>query len=94
MIERSRGLLLVAGVTAFVLLIPLTAMQLTSEVKWTPLDFLTMGVLVFGTGVVFDLVMRKTRSRTYRVLLGIVVAIAFLYVWAELAVGVFTAWGS
>jgi len=71
------------------LLIPLVAMQFTDEVNWSPYDFLIAAVLLFGTGFIIDLVIRKTKSIKYRVAILILIVIAFILIWAELAVGVF-----
>jgi hypothetical protein len=58
------------------------------------LDFVIAGALLFGTGVVFVLVARKTQNSRHRIAIGVVLAAAFLYLWVELAVGIFTNWGS
>ncbi|HET8554278.1 MAG TPA: hypothetical protein VFL78_05570 [Rhodanobacteraceae bacterium] len=79
--------------TCLVLLVPLLAMQFTAEVNWDLTDFVVMGVLVFGTGSLFVLAARKV-PRKYWLALGAVFAVGFLYVWAELAVGIFTHLGS
>jgi len=79
--------------TVLILSIPLIAMQFTSEVNWSPGDFVVMGVLLFGTGFVFVHVARVT-PRKYRTLIGIAFVAALLYIWAELAVGIFTNIGS
>lgn len=83
----------VAMATVALLLVPLVAMQFTSEVDWSPGDFLVMGVLLFSVGTVFVLPARKL-DRRYRPLVALVCLGALLWVWAELAVGVFTDWGS
>ncbi|MBT8078768.1 MAG: hypothetical protein KJO31_09315 [Gammaproteobacteria bacterium] len=69
-----------------VLLVPLIAMQFTDEVRWDTADFLVMGILLLGTGSLFVLVSRKVPRRR-RAAVAIAFAAAFLYVWAELAVG-------
>jgi hypothetical protein len=69
-------------------------MQFSKDVNWSLIDFVVAGILLFGTGLLLNLVMLKTRSNTYRLVLGTVIVIVFLYIWAELAVGVFTNWGS
>ena len=74
--------------TAAVLLVPLIAMQVSPEVRWDLKDFVVMGALLFGTGSLFVLVARRV-PRGRRLIVGIIFAIAFLYVWAELAVGIF-----
>ncbi len=83
----------IAAVTAAVLLIPLVAMQFTTDVRWNETDFLVMGALLFGLGSLFVLASRRV-SRKRRSLLGVGFVAAFLYVWAELAVGIFTNLGS
>lgn len=68
-------------------------MQLTGEVSWDMTDFIVMGAMVFGTGSLFVLAARMI-SKKYRIIVGIALLLAFLWLWAELAVGVFTNWGS
>lgn len=83
----------IALATAAVLLVPLIAMQFTTAVNWDKSDFIVMGSLVLGLASLFVVVARKTR-RNHRVIIGGIFVAAFLYVWAELAVGVFTNLGS
>ena len=78
--------------TGLLLLVPLIAMQLTDEVVWTAADFVVMGALLFGGGLGFVLVTR--RAGQHRALAGIAILGALLWVWAELAVRVFTNLGS
>lgn len=59
---------------------------------WSPSDFAVMGALLFGVGVALDLIWRK--AGRYRVLGCAALVFLFLWLWAELAVGVFTNWGS
>lgn len=72
-----------------ILLIPLIAMQFTDEVNWTLFDFLMMGGMLFGTGLLIQLIREKVKSKTYRWILIALLLIGFLLVWAALAVGVF-----
>lgn len=82
--------LTVAVITALVLLIPLTAMQFTGEVRWGPGDFLVAGCLLLITGIGIVLVARHVTRPAHRAaLIGTLVA-ALALVWAELAVGIFT----
>lgn len=76
-----------ALVVAFLLLIPLVAMQFTDEVKWNLKDFVTAGFLLFGAGLTYRLVSGKTGSIIYRIAVGIGVATALFLVWSNLAVG-------
>ena len=79
--------------TGLLLLIPLAAMQFTPEVNWTASDFIVMGAMLFGFGSLFVLLARKRPPRQ-RALLAIIISLVFVYVWAELAVGIFFAFGS
>jgi len=63
----KRSAVRVALVTAFILLVPLVAMQITDEVDWGVADFVLAGVLLGGTGVLLGLAARKPRNTTYRV---------------------------
>lgn len=84
--KRLTGILLTA---AFLLLLPFIAMQFTNEVNWTLSDFVVAGVLLFGTGFLCELVMRKVKKRDYRIGIVVVILIALFLLWAELAVGIF-----
>ena len=84
----------VVAVTAAVLTIPLVAMQFTREVDWTGSDFVIAGLLLMVTGLAFVLASRAVRTTRQRVVVGGLIALAFVYVWAELAVGIFTNLGS
>ena len=84
--KRLKNILLIVG---SLLLIPLIAMQFTDEVNWTALDFVIAGALLFVTGLIFDLVMRKVKNTKYRIAILIIVILVFFLIWAELAVGIF-----
>lgn len=89
---QNRIFIWIAVATVFILLIPFIAMQFSDQAIWTPFDFIIAGVLLFGTGYLFVLTSRKIKK--YRVALGILFLTALVYVWAELAVGIFTNLGS
>jgi len=79
------------GIVALVgalLLIPYLAMKFTGEVNWTAIDFMTAGVLLLGTGLACELVLRKVKTIRYRLALCAVILAALFVVWAELAVGI------
>ncbi|WP_343034183.1 hypothetical protein [Fulvivirga lutimaris] len=71
------------------LLIPLVAMQLTSEVNWTILDFAVMGILLLCTGLACEFTLRKFQKFEQRLGICLAILLAFLIIWAELAVGIF-----
>lgn len=89
----NKHLLWIGIATSMVLLIPMVAMQFTQEVDWSFGDFAVMGSLLFGSGVLFVYLASFLVSRM-RILLAFAVTLIVLYVWAELAVGIFTDLGS
>jgi hypothetical protein len=74
---------------AIILLIPFIAMQFTDEVYWTLFDFFIGGVLLLGTGLICEFVIRKVKKIDYRIAISVVIITIFLLIWAELAVGIF-----
>ena len=86
---KNKRLKIILIAVPILLLIPLIAMQFTDKIVWTILDFAVMGILLLSTGLLFELVMRKVTETKYRIILGIVIIVVFLIVWAELAVGIF-----
>lgn len=92
-IFRNSIFIWIAIITGVILLVPLLAMQFTTAIIWDETDFVVMGILLFGMSGLFVLVARKT-SHKHRVILGCMFITALLYIWAELAVGVFTNLGS
>jgi hypothetical protein len=82
---RSAGRLALA--TAFILMVPLVAMQLSDDLAWNLTDFAFAGVLLFGTGITYQLVARRAGDLAYRFAVGGVLAAAFILIWANLAVG-------
>jgi len=74
---------------AFILLIPLVAMQFTPEVNWTPLDFVAMGILLLSAGFLGEVIMSLVTRTPYRVALLGALLILVALIWIELAVGIF-----
>ena len=89
MITQNKRLTGIVLTVAFLLLIPLTAMLFTDEVDWNLFDFVVMGVLLLGTGLLCELVIRKVRNMDYRIGLIALILVALFLIWAELAVGIF-----
>lgn len=79
---------IIIAVTAL-LTIPFIAMQFTQEVNWTFSDFVIAAILLFGTGLLCELVIRKTKSKTQRILVCGAILFCLVLVWIELAVGLF-----
>ncbi len=76
------------GSAAFLLLLPLLAMQVTNEVNWDETDFLVFGVMLAIAGGVIELAARAG-SGLFRAAAAVAVLAAFLLVWVNLAVGLF-----
>ena len=79
-------------VIAFILLIPLALTITGSGVDgdgfhWTPIDFVIAGILLLGTGLIFDIVIRMIKNIKHRIVTSVVLLIVLLLVWAEIAVG-------
>jgi hypothetical protein len=84
--KRLTGILTTVAV---LLLIPLIAMQFSPEVNWSPVDFAVAGVLLFGTGLSCELVLRKVKKTVHRIVICGAIILALLLIWMELAVGIF-----
>ncbi len=85
---QHRNIIRIALVTACILLLPLVAMQFTDDVDWTVFDFVVAGALLFGTGLAYELVARKSNRRAYRGGVFVALASALFLTWANLAVGI------
>ena len=82
---RLRYILLTA--TAL-LAIPLVAMLFTDSVNWSLFDFIVAGILLYGTGIACEFVLRKA-SPKYKLIACAGILFLLFIIWAELAVGVF-----
>ena len=87
--NKNKRLIGIVFTVAFILLIPLIAMQFTNEVKWDVFDFIVMGTLLMGTGLMCELVLRKVKKRESRIFICATLLIALFLIWAELSVGIF-----
>ncbi len=84
--KRLVGIVLAVAV---LLLIPFVAMRFTGEVKWGPFDFIIMGVLLLGTGLLCELALRLITRIEYRIAACAALLVGLFLIWAELAVGLF-----
>ena len=84
-------------VTAAVLAVPALAMafnigvpdpgQGTEGVNWGPMDFATMGVLILGSGLLFEYASSRGGSVAHKAAVGIAVLAGLGLIWVNLAVG-------
>lgn len=84
---KKKTLTIILIAIAILLLLPIVAMQFTNEVNWTLFDFVVLALLLLGTGLVGELVLRKVKNQTGRIVLCVAVLLVFFLIWAELAVG-------
>ena len=84
---KNKRLIGIVLVVMIMLLVPLVAMRFTDEVKWSVYDFVIAGVLLLGTGLLCEWVLRKVKRWEYRIALCAAILFALFIVWAELAVG-------
>lgn len=85
---HHKHILRIALVTVLILLIPLVGMQFSDEVDWSLFDFAFAGVLIFGTGLAYELVAKRMSGHEYRAAFGLALATAFMLIWSNLAVGI------
>lgn len=85
----KKQVIYIVAAVAVALTVPLLA-----GADWTTSDYVVAGTLVFITGLGISLAAQKFRDTNKRVLAIIGIVTLALYVWAELAVGVFTSIGS
>ena len=85
-----KSLMRVALVTGGILLVPVLGGW-----PWGMGDFVIMGILLFGTGMVMEYVINKVKDTNQRALIVLAVLGVFFVIWAQLAVGLLTkmVWG-
>lgn len=86
-LQQKRPIVLGLAATS-ILLVPLIAMQFTEEVNWNLMDFVVAAVLLFGAGAIFEIALRIITKRSHRIIAGVLILLALLLVWVELAVGI------
>ena len=89
MTKQNKRRVTILSIAVGLLFIPLLAMHFSNDVHWKFFDFLVAGVLLIGTGLAFEFMVRKIKTIRYKILFGIVLFVALLLIWAELAVGIF-----
>lgn len=93
-IEQNKDIVGVAVVTFLALMVPFISMVFTGEMLWDHSDFIVVAVLVGGIGSLFVVLSRMVRTTQQKIIIGAILAFVVLWLWAELAVGLFTNWGS
>lgn len=80
---------IIISIVIFLLLISFIAMQFTKGVTWSVMDFVVAGILLLGTGLAIEFVLRKVKNSKHRIIICILILLALLLLWLELAVGLF-----
>lgn len=76
-------------IAALLMISALTAVKFSDEFEWDQYDFLIFGVMLLGAGIAIEIVLKATQKAQYRLGLVTVIALVFLLIWVELAVGIF-----
>lgn len=82
MIMKNKRLIGILLAVAILLLIPLIA-----GFPWSRLDFIIAGVLLLGTGLMCEVVLRTVKKIEIRIAIVAAILLALFIIWAELAVG-------
>ena len=98
MIADNKIFLWLAVATLAILVIPYVLTLRDGNVEnvgwnWSGEDYIFGFIMIFGFSSLFVLAARKVKKK-HRLAFGIAITLVFLYVWAELAVGIFTNLGS
>ena len=88
-LAQNKDIASVFAATAAILLVPMLGRW-----DWSVSDFVIMALLVMTAGFGMVFVKRTIRNTKYRLALLGVVLFAALWLYVELAVGLFTNWGS
>lgn len=76
------------GTVVSLLLLPLIAMQFTTEVNWTGSDFVIAGILLGGTALLIELGCRCCADLSGRAGWALLVLTSLVLIWINLAVGI------
>ena len=89
---KNKNILYITIATVLILLIPfvgttLNRFGISTGWSWQFGDYIMMGTLLFGTGLVLDLIDRNFKKPVYRIALFVIAIMALITIWAQLAVG-------
>ena len=86
--KQKRHIVMLVAIVS-ILLTPLVAMQLNTEVLWTASDFIIAAILLSSFALLIEFVIRKKLQGKRRTLLILFIIFTLMLLWAELAVGIF-----
>ena len=70
------------------LVIPLILNLFLSEFQWSLFDFLVMAILLTIVGFAIEIIRYKIQNKRTRLIFMLLILLFFVFVWAELAVGI------
>ncbi|MAC87496.1 MAG: hypothetical protein CMQ52_05200 [Gammaproteobacteria bacterium] len=88
--KQLKKYIVVALFVLFLLLIPFAMMLLTDHIRWSLLDFIMAGILLFITISTIHFIFKKIKNTKYFFVISIVFLTLMLLIWIEIAVVVFT----
>lgn len=88
-ISKNKRLFILLTVVAVLLSIPFIAMFFTNEVNWNIRDFAVAGVILTGTVLAIEFIIRRVTKPNHRIILAMSVLFVLILFWMELAVGIF-----
>jgi hypothetical protein len=81
---QNKRLIGILVVVAILLLIPLLI-----RAPWSLFDFVAAGILLLGTGLAIEIVLRLVKKFEYRIAICAAILAMLALVWIEIAVGIF-----
>jgi uncharacterized membrane protein YjjP (DUF1212 family) len=89
MMTQKQKTTIIYSVPALIMGVAVLGNLFSKEFNWSSSDFLIAGILLFGTALIIDLIIRIIKNRAYKILLCVVVLFVLILTWVELAVGLF-----
>ncbi|MGR3854743.1 hypothetical protein [Chryseobacterium indologenes] len=89
MITQKQKTVAIYALPLVVLSIPLVGNLVSKEVNWSGSDFLIAGALLFTAAFLINLVRNKIKKQSQRMIVCILILLALVLIWVELAVGIF-----
>ena len=71
------------------LIIPLIGMNFTNEIDWDLSDFIISGLILLVFSLTANFIINRISNRNRRVVYITILLILFVFIWIELAVGIF-----
>ena len=75
-------------IIVLILLIPLIAMQFTSEVIWSVFDFIIAAILLLSAGLGIELILRNVKTIKTRIIFSAILFAIVSIIYIKLAVGI------